>query len=169
MTSSEYIPLTDRDDTLPHTFLRRMRENKKAFDEARTRQVERKIKEWLSGDTDQTALKHDTNYLIALIESQSKLGINDWRQSLAYTQNSNLMCVQAASDILAKYQDDAILKGKSSEFMRAFKAYLQKTFTVLIMNVAQKTGIPVHERRTNQSEGIWLEFKDGYFYVHVWF
>lgn len=164
--ASDYIQLTGDE---PQSFLQKIRENKKNFDEVNARYVEQKIKEWLSGDIDQTALKHDTNLLIATIEEKSRLGWNNWNMKLAPELAGVFKCQQAAGAIMTKYYSDNQLT-KNQVFLKAFTKYLRNIYTVMIMNVSQKTGIPVHhEHQKEQKEGMHLHIQDGYFYLHVWF
>jgi hypothetical protein len=165
--ASDYIQLTGDE---PQSFLQKIRENKKHFDEVNARYVDQKIKELLSADIDQTALKYDTNLLIATIEEKSKLGCNIWNMKLAPDETGGFKCQQAAGAIMTKYHSDNQLT-KNQVFIRAFSKYLRKIYTIMIMNASQKTGIPVHEtyQPKEQKEGMHLHLQDGYFYLHIWF
>lgn len=162
--NTEYIPLIET-----QTFLHKIRENKKHFDEKRALYVEQKIKEWLSANTNQSDLAHDTKYLIETIECQSKIGQNNWKFVLTPNPSCFLKCVQFADTIIAKMNVDKLLKD-NKEFLKEFTAYLRKTYTILMMNLSQKTSIPVHETRNkDQTEGLLLSFENGVFCLHVWY
>lgn len=167
MTSSEYIPLTGEE---PQSFISKIRENVKIYNDMTTRYANEKVKEWLSDDIDQKALKHDTDLLIHTIEEKSRMGSDNWSMKLAPVETGWLKCQQSAGAILTKYHDDKLLS-KNQIFMKAFTKYLRKIYTVLIMNVSQKTGLPVQETflPKEQKEGVHIQFRDGYFYLLVWF